>query len=117
MTTRLTNVRVLATWSARGLHQSPVPSRRGRRESRVRAAPAVSCASLCKGSAHEHTGPAEAFRLSLREWLFGLLRALPGDRLFATVICESSASAKLSASTGAPGPHDFTVRVRHVRLS
>jgi hypothetical protein len=39
---------------------------RGRRESRVRAAPAVSCAICAKESAHEHTGPAEAIRLSLR---------------------------------------------------
>ena len=42
---------------------------RGRRESRMRAAPAVSCASLCKESAHEHTGEAEALRLSLRDGL------------------------------------------------
>jgi hypothetical protein len=39
---------------------------RGRRESRMRAAPAISCASLCKKCAHEHTGEAEALRLSLR---------------------------------------------------
>ena len=49
--------------------------RRGRRESRVRAAPAVSRANCAKKCAHEHTGPAEAFRLSLRDGLtayFGL---------------------------------------------
>ena len=39
---------------------------RGSRECRVRAAPAVSCARLCKESAHEHTGSAEAIRHSLR---------------------------------------------------
>jgi len=42
--------------------------------------------------------------------VYGLLRALPGDRLVATVIPEKLASHKLSASTGAPGPHDFAVR-------
>ena len=39
---------------------------RGRRECRMRAAPAVSCAKLCKERAHEHTGSAEAIRHSLR---------------------------------------------------
>jgi hypothetical protein len=38
----------------------------GRREDRVRAAPAVSCASCTKENAHEHTGSAEAVRPSLR---------------------------------------------------
>jgi len=33
---------------------------RGRREDRVRAAPAVSCAMCTKEHAHEHTGPAES---------------------------------------------------------
>jgi len=46
------------------------PSRcRGRREDRVRAAPAVSCAKCTKESAHEHTGSAEAIRPSLRSGL------------------------------------------------
>jgi hypothetical protein len=40
--------------------------RRGRREDRVRAAPAVSCAKVDKKAAHEHTGSAEAVRPSLR---------------------------------------------------
>jgi hypothetical protein len=35
----------------------------------VRAAPAVSCAYMCKESAHEHTGSAEAVRHSLRNGL------------------------------------------------
>ena len=39
---------------------------RGRREDRVRAAPAVSCAKVDKKNAHEHTGSAEAVRPSLR---------------------------------------------------
>jgi hypothetical protein len=45
----------------------PCPSEiRGRREDRVRAAPAVSCAICTKESAHEHTGSAGASRPSLR---------------------------------------------------
>jgi hypothetical protein len=42
------------------------PKRRGRREDRVRAAPAVSCAKAVIKNAHEHTGSAEAVRPSLR---------------------------------------------------
>src|SRR5437879_2865731 len=40
--------------------------RRGHREDRVRAAPAVSCATCTKKNAHEHTGSAETLRPSLR---------------------------------------------------
>ncbi len=39
---------------------------RGRREYRVHAAPAVSCANSAKENAHEHTGSAEAVRHPLR---------------------------------------------------
>jgi hypothetical protein len=55
---------------------------RGRREDRVRAAPAVSRANSEQENAHEHTGSAEAIRPSLRSGFNGLLRALPGDRAF-----------------------------------
>ncbi len=42
------------------------PLKRGSRECRVRAAPAVSCANLCEECAHEHTGSAETLRHSPR---------------------------------------------------
>jgi hypothetical protein len=42
------------------------PKFRGRREDRVRAAPAVSRAMRIKNAAHEHTGSAESLRPSLR---------------------------------------------------
>src|SRR5258707_9133209 len=46
---------------------SPCPPKyRGRRESRVRAAPAVSRARCAQEHAHEHTGSAESIRPSLR---------------------------------------------------
>src|SRR6266851_4121626 len=46
---------------------SPCPSEdRGRRESRVRAAPAVSRARCAQEHAHEHTGSAESIRPSRR---------------------------------------------------
>ena len=46
--------------------QRPPSEIRGRREDRVRAAPAVSCAKWADKNAHEHTGSAEAIRPSLR---------------------------------------------------
>ena len=50
------------------------------------------------------------------QWLYGLLRALPGERLFC-LRRRRETSRKLSASTATPEPHDFAVRVRRVRLS
>src|SRR5450631_4834690 len=66
----------------RGLAEFPPPDDRGRREDRVRAAPAVSRANAHSKNAHEHTGSAETLRPSLRSGFNGLLRALPGDRAF-----------------------------------
>jgi hypothetical protein len=81
--------------------------RRGRREGRVRAAPAVSCATCTKENAHEHTGSAEAIRLSLRDGFtaYFVLSSVTG--FLATVIPEKLASHELSASTAGPGPHDL----------
>src|SRR5207253_4052076 len=45
------------------------------------------------------------------QWLYGLLRALPGERLFC-LRRRADTSAQLSASTAAPEPHDFAVRFR-----
>ncbi|MEH2547406.1 hypothetical protein V1283_004051 [Bradyrhizobium sp. AZCC 2262] len=50
------------------------------------------------------------------QWLYGLLRALPGERLFC-LRRQRDRSRQLNASTAAPEPHDFTVRFRHVRLA
>ena len=47
-------------------HQRHAPENRGRREDRVRAAPAVSRAKVSNKNAHEHTGSADAVRPSLR---------------------------------------------------
>ena len=47
------------------------------------------------------------------QWLYGLLRALPGERLFCLRRPRAAfASLGLDASTTAPEPHDFTVRLR-----
>src|SRR5947208_8773767 len=50
------------------------------------------------------------------QWLYGLLRALPGERLFCLRRGRDT-SRQLSASTAAPEPHDFAVRFRRVRLA
>ena len=55
-----TCVRIVAARCARALPSTSRPLQfRGRRESRMHAAPAVSCAMEVVEDAHEHTGPAE----------------------------------------------------------
>jgi hypothetical protein len=64
--TLLSNSRCASAFSRHGLPEvcmnvCPL-EKRGSRECRVRAAPAVSCARLCEECAHEHTGSAETLR-------------------------------------------------------
>src|SRR5260370_23274596 len=50
--------------------------------------------------------------------VYGLLRALPGDRAFLPPSsARSFASRELDTSVGASGPHGFTVRADSVRHS
>jgi hypothetical protein len=80
----------------------------GRRDGRVRAAPAVSCAT-CTKKTHTSIQVWRRHPTFPAQWLYGLLRARPGDRL----ACHrhyADRSTQLDASTGASGPHDFTVR-------
>src|SRR5438477_8904114 len=92
-------------------NSSPHPRSRGRRESRVPTAPAVSCAKRTVIGAHEHTGSAETARLSPRNGFTAYFVLSPVSGLFATVTPEKFASQELSASIAAPGPHDFAVRL------
>src|ERR1700682_4417002 len=95
---------------------SPCPSEyRGRRESRVRAAPAVSRARCAQEHAHEHTGSAESIRPSLRNGFTAYSALSPVNGCFATVAPGKFASQELDASIGASGPHDFAVRLSAVR--
>ena len=111
-------VRILAARCARALRRFPPSERtRGRRESRVRAAPAVSCANMHKKT---HT----SIQVQRRQsgfpcaMVYGLLRALPGERLFLPPSpLRRFASQELDASTAASGPHDFAVRSSHARQS
>ena len=97
----------------------------GRREHRVRAAPAVSCAIVHKRNAHEHTGSAEAIRHSLRNGFNVYFVLSPVIGLFwhrhrRIWFCPPGrarkTSANLTPASEASGPHDFAVRVVAVRL-
>ena len=111
-----TCVRIPAARSARVLRPfRPRSMSRGRREDRVRAAPAVSCAEMVE-YAHEHTGSAEEIRPSLRDGL-QLIRALPGERLSCHRRPRKSASRELDTSAAVPEPHAFAVRLARARLS
>jgi hypothetical protein len=75
---------------------------------------------VCKHAqknAHEHTGSAETLRPSPRNGFTAYNALSPVTGLFATVIPEKLASQELDASIGAPGPHDFAVRIARARLS
>src|SRR3954469_22942683 len=58
---------------------------------------------------------AGAFRPSLRNGFTAYFVLSPENGSFASVACASY--RKLNASTAAPEPHDFTVRIRRVRLA
>ena len=109
-----TCVRIPAARSARGLRQfRPCSMSRGRRESRVRAAPAVSCAEMGKKRtrAYRSSGGNPAFPA---RW-FTAYSALS---LVTGLSCHhrhADNSTRLDASVGASGPHGFAVRLSAVR--
>ena len=88
---------------------------RGRRECRAPDAPD---SRVCRGSGWTHTRcqvTPESPGIP-RAMVYGLLRALPGDRAFLPPSPARIASRELDASVGASGPHDFAVRIRRRRL-
>jgi hypothetical protein len=78
---------------------------RGRREDRVRAAPAVSRAKCTKQSAHEHTGSAETLRPSLRNGFTAYIVLSPVNGFLATVATQKNDLRNL---TPAPRRQDHT---------
>src|SRR2546421_4196489 len=44
------------------------------------------------------------------QWLYGLLRALPGERRFLSPLPPQHRPERIDATVAAPGPHDFAVR-------
>src|SRR5258706_4337224 len=87
--------------------------KRGRRESRVPIAP-VGPVQKSTGVGPQVQPETSGFPCAM---VYGLLRALPGDRAFLPPSLRRSAPAKLDASVGASGPRDFAVRIAHARLA
>ena len=102
----MTYLRLLAAHCVRGLHLRLPSKIRGRREDRVHAAPAVSCAMCTRKCAHEHTGSAETLRPSLRNGFTAYIVLSPATGFLATVARGSLASANL---TPASGRQDHTI--------
>src|SRR5256885_14939177 len=88
----------------------PPSQTRGRRECRVHAAPAVSCAKSVHYGAHEHTGERKHSDIPCATALRLTSCSPRWSGLVVTVTPEKLASQELSASVAAPGPHDFAVR-------
>jgi len=103
-------LRDLAARCARALRRSPSSERRGRRESRVRAAPAVSCAEVEKKRtrAYRSSGGNPAFPA---RW-FTAYSALSSVTGLSCHRRQRNRFHQLDASVGASGPHGFAVRIR-----
>jgi len=93
----------------------PLHGSRGRRESRVPIAPMGPVQQKSTGVGPQVNRSNPGFPCAM---VYGLLRALPGDRACLPPSPPwSLLREKLDASVGAPGPHDFAVRVAHARPS
>ena len=113
----MTSRNVLAAQFSPELLQIRCPSsKRGRRECRVRAAPAVSCAKVRKNGGTRAYRAAVNTPTSPAQWLYGLLRALPGGAGLLSPSPAGLLPADFSPAYAAPGPHDLTVRSRTIRL-
>ena len=85
----------------------------GRPGARCTRGLACNCAQKTRTRAYRFSGSIPAFPA---QWLYGLLRALPSERL--SCHCHhADTSASLDASTAASGPHNFAVRISHPRQS
>jgi hypothetical protein len=110
-------VRILAARYARALRRfSPSIRTRGRREDRVRAAPAVSRAIVIGKNAHEHTGSAEAIRPSLRNGFTAYIVLSPVSRALLPPSLRGSLR-KAWRQRRAPERHVFAVRSSRARQS
>jgi hypothetical protein len=67
-----------------------------------------------KKRAHEHTGPAEASRLSLRDG-FTVSFVLSSVNGLSCHRRRADTSAQLDTSVAVSGPHDFAVRIARAR--
>ena len=95
---------------ARVLHFVVPLSDRGRRESRALTAPAAPCAK--KKNAHGLVRYSRDIPAFPAQWLYDLLRALPGERRLLSPLPPQHRPERIDATVAAPGPHDFAVRCR-----
>src|SRR5438477_10971842 len=89
-------------------------------EERAQGKPGADCAR--RSRAPEHTGipcakhMGKDYRYSRdipafpTQWLYGFLRALPGERRLLSPLPCQHGPAGIDATVAAPGPHDFAVR-------
>ena len=104
-----THLRIPAARCARGVYELSPHENRGRREYRALDAPAASRAKKTKHTSVVTTGPPGTPGIPCA-MVYGLLRALPGDRAFLSPSLAEIGFRQLDASVGASGPHDFAVR-------
>jgi hypothetical protein len=90
-------------------------SDRGRRESRALTAPVDPVRWSTRASrVPKHAGKAYRYSRDIpafpTQWLYGFLRALPGERRFFVTVAKPAQADRIDATVAAPGPHDFAVR-------
>ena len=125
---RISNSRYTFAFSRRDLPEVCVSSsleRRGSRECRMRAAPAVSCGKLCKRKRTRAYRAAEAIRHSLRNGFTAYTALSPEYRAFLPPSPHGNwhvgpvglfaPPQDLTPTTEASGPHDFAVRFSTAR--
>src|SRR5436190_7785596 len=110
-----TRFRDLAAHCVRGLHLGCPP-----REERAQGRPGACCTrglacDLRKQNCTRAYRAAGTLRPSLRNGFTAYFVLFPENGSFASVACASYRT--LNASTAAPEPHDFAVRLRRVRLA
>jgi len=100
------HVRILAARVARALRFA-FPQKRGSRECRMRAAPAVSCANMCERKrtrAYRFSGGNPTFPA---QWFYGLCRALPGERIRVVTVAAgliADRPGRIDFATGSLAP-------------
>jgi hypothetical protein len=108
-------VRIPATRGVRVLrHLGPSRNKEGAGKAGRRSHPRVPCNKKHGGRTTGSTGNTPAFPA---RWFTACFELSPVTGSFATVAPGKLASQELGASIGAPGPHDFAVRLARARRS
>jgi hypothetical protein len=86
-------------------------------EQRAQGKPGADCArsTVCNGwtrNAHGFDRYSRDIPAFPAQWLYGLLRALPGERPCLPPLPVPAQAGRIDARVAAPGPHDFAVRRR-----